>query len=325
MTSDTLSAPADACSPDADRAGPAMPENIARLLYIVRTLLQFGRHLAATIERRATGRGFWLFSAVFGTAELPVMRAYLHRGILRAATLESLLLRRAATGRDVAAPRTGQTAWTEDAKIHPCDEPFRDQLARLTAERAQHDAPVEPDHSASVAQIEAEVRARPIGRSIADICRDLGVVAMMCTRAFRETIVNAIACYHDCAAAECLDDAQQDPQASRPHENEPEPERMGRRTGRCRGAAVRRPWLKIDKGSSRWVASHSPAPACTTENPHPAVRSLPRQACPAQAAPQRSVTPPTCCGGVRRHRPAVARGDEARLTSAKIPDRAIRA
>ena len=155
------------------------------------------------------------------------MRAHLHRGILRAATLESLLLRRAATGRDVAAaPRPGHTASTEDAKVHPCDEAFRDQLARLTAERAQHDAPVDPDDPATAAQIEHEVRARSISRNIADICRDLGVVAMMCTRAFWGTMADAIACHQDCAVAECLDDAPPEPKDSGQHENEPASDRM---------------------------------------------------------------------------------------------------
>jgi len=63
MISSPNTAPADAYAPEANREGPAMPENIARLLYVVRILLDFGHHLAATIERRAAGPGFWLLSS----------------------------------------------------------------------------------------------------------------------------------------------------------------------------------------------------------------------------------------------------------------------
>jgi len=96
MTHTALTPPADACSPDADRAGPAVPENIAGLLYVVGVLLEYGRHLAATIERRAAAPGFGLFAALFGSPRLPVILTYLHRGILRATALETLLLQRAA-------------------------------------------------------------------------------------------------------------------------------------------------------------------------------------------------------------------------------------
>lgn len=232
MTSDTLSSPADAHAPDADRAGPAMPENLARLFYIVHTLLGFGRHFAALIERRTARRGFWLFSAVLGTKKRAAMRASLQCGILRAAALESLLLKRAATGRDVAAasPPT-RAASDEDANAHPCDESFRDQIAHLTAERAQYDAPVDPCNLATAEAIEAEVLARSIGRNIADICRDLGVVAIMCTSAFWDATTDAIACYQDGAAAECLDDTQPEPAllAQQPDEDSA-PEQMDRGT-----------------------------------------------------------------------------------------------
>ena len=210
MISNPLTAPADACSPDADRAGPAVPAHIARLLYVIRILLEFGRHLAATMERRAAAPGFWLFSAVFGTTKLPVILAHLHRGILRAAALESLLLKRAAAGRDVAA--APQPAPAEDANADPCNEPFNAQVARLAAERAQHDAPVDPDNLATEEEIEAEIRARPIGRTIADIRRDLGIVAMMCTREFWDSITDAVACYQDSEPLS-LEDTPPEPQA----------------------------------------------------------------------------------------------------------------
>jgi len=214
MISDTLSASADACAPDANRDGAAMPANIARLLSILRVLLDFGRHLAATIERVAATRDFWLFSAVFGTAKLPVIHAHLRRGLLRAATLESMLLQRAATGRDVAiSPRPTRTAPSEDTD--PCNEPFDAQVARLTADRAQHDAPADPDNPATPEQIESEVRACSIGRAIADIRRDLGIIAMMCTREFWDAMTDATHYFED-TAAEWPQDTHAGPEPSQP-------------------------------------------------------------------------------------------------------------
>ena len=219
MISNTLTAPADAFAPDPDRDGAPMPANISGLLSILRVLLHFGRHLAATIERVAATRDFWLFSAVFGTTSLPVIHAHLHRGILRAVALESLLLQRAATGQDIAASPLPPSAG--DANADPCNEQFEAQTARLTAERAQYDAPADPANLATAEQIESEVRARPIGRTIAEIRRDLGIIAMMCTREFWDAMTDATR-YFENAAAECPQHTQSGPdQSALTQENEP--------------------------------------------------------------------------------------------------------
>jgi len=289
MTSNALATPADACSPDADRAGPAMPENIARILYVVRVLLEYGRHLAATIERRAAAPGFWLFSAVFGTARLPVIAAHLHRGILRATALESLLLQRAAAGRDVAAaPLHGHAAPSTDANTDPCNEPFEAQVARLTAERAQHDAPVDPDNLSAAEQIEAEVRVRPIGRTIADIRRDLGIVAMMCTRELWDALTGTIACYEDSAATVCVEDVPPETESCQPeHENDPEQEQKDR------GASLdSRPKLAFEH-RGRLVNPFRPKPTPT----------LPRHNVPVmhrRAAVAANATGPPLCAAMKR-------------------------
>ena len=216
MTHDTLSALADADSPDADRAGPAMPEHIARLLYILVTLIDAGRRLAAILEQRTLRRSFWLFRAVFGTPKGVVILAHIHRGIRRAIALESLLREHVAIGRDVVAPPLHTRAVvSEGASADPGNEPFDAQVARLTSERAQHDAPADPDNPATAEQIEAEIRAHPIGRTIDNIRRDLGIVAMMCTPAFWDAITDAIIRYQD-SAAECLDDPQPELDSVRP-------------------------------------------------------------------------------------------------------------
>ena len=228
MTSNPSTAPTDADAPDANQAGPAMPGNIARLLYILRILLEYGRHLLATMERRAAAPGFWLFRAVFGTAELTVIGTCLRRGIQRATALESLLLQRAAAGRDV--EQSPLPAPAADPKADPCNEPFNAQIARLTAERAQHDAPADPDNPATTEQIASEVRTRPIGRTIADIRRDFGIIAMLCTRGFWDAMADAITRYEDSAAV-CPEEPQPEPERiPQAQANEPAQEQMDRGT-----------------------------------------------------------------------------------------------
>jgi len=231
MTHNPPAAPVDACSPDATRAGPAMPENIARILYIVRILLAFGRHLADTIECRAASNGFWLFRAVFGTSRLPVIQAYIHRAILRASALETLLLARAAAGHDVAPTPAPRATGAAIAEAGPDGEPLDAQVDRLVAERARLDAPADPANLATAAQIEAEVLARPIGRTISDIRRDLGVVADMCTTEFWSATTGAIACYSASAAVWREDNQSAPAFAARPVKNDPSPQQESRRPG----------------------------------------------------------------------------------------------
>ena len=265
MTHNVLSAPTDACSPDADRAGPAVPENIARILYVVRILLGFGRHLAATIERRAAGEGIWLFRAVFGTDRLPVILAYIHRAILRATALETLLLMRAAAGHDVA-PALLDTGAAASAAAGPGEDPFSAQVARLAAERAQHDAPIDPANLATAEQIEAEVLARPIGRTINDIRRDLGLVAIMCTPGFWGAATSAIACY-GASAALWREDSQPTPACSPPAaENGPKTQHKPQGPGtRHRRRAGHAPHVIARSEATKQPRSQEPPPCAPPE------------------------------------------------------------
>ena len=269
MISNPNIAPAGACSPDPDRASTAMPENIARLLAVLRILLEFGRHLAATIELRATRDGFWLFRAMFGTAQLPVIHAYLYRGILRATALESLLLQRAAAGRDLAAapPATSGTP----ANADPCDEPFNAQIARLHAERARHDAPVDPDNLATSLQIEAEVRDRSISRTIDDIRRDFGVVAIICTTQFWADITDATSRYGASAAVWPVYGKPVPAPSGQQPANDPHSDQSPRRPSiRHRSRANQATPLATTQASG--APSHSPQPPA---NPHPAPQNCP--------------------------------------------------
>ena len=271
-----------------------MPENIARVLHVVRILLEFGRHIADTIEHRMTGPGAWIFTAVFATTKLPIMRAHLHRGILRAAALESLLLKRAATGRDVAPlPLPAPAAPGAGPPDDPCHEPFPAQVARLVAARQQYDAPVDPDHLADAEAIEAEVRARPIGRTIADICRDLGLVAMMCTGEFWDAATRAIAGYPQGAAAECLEPT---PPAPEPLQQQPDkiPDTEHMPSAPMDRAPMTYPSRTpaFQTGGRRFVSSRSrPAPAASRGNVL-VLHRYPARAPAATGPPQRAAMQP---------------------------------
>ena len=103
MEADIPDTPGPASPPDPppDHPGDAMPEYIAVVLQVVGILLGYGRHLRATIGRRATAPTFPLIAACFGTANLSTILAHLNRGILRATALQNMLFARAETGPDI--------------------------------------------------------------------------------------------------------------------------------------------------------------------------------------------------------------------------------
>jgi hypothetical protein len=188
--------------PQQDRSGETIPANIAQVLHIVRILLGYGRHLAATLEHRAAARGFSVIAQCFGTAKVSVILAQLCRGIMRAVALERVLLARAARGRDltVQEPRTTvprEAPSTPEPGTEPQapSSPAAWTAAPSRIRPAGPDAPLDLAHLPTMAQLEAEVHRRPIGRVIADICQDLGVAPSLCAGGFWNDIFDALRCY----------------------------------------------------------------------------------------------------------------------------------
>jgi hypothetical protein len=195
--------------PPTDRPGKPVPEGIAAVLSIVAILVEYGRHLADTIEHRALWRGFATIAQFFGTASLPVMLAHIQRGIMRAVVLERMLRRRAARGRDLAflarrvrarreaepaapqaEPAPAVAAGPQPAEAPPAQQPAAGPVRRgFTAEQLTLDT------LPSMAQLEAEVRRRPVGQTIVDICRDLGVSPSLCEGSFWDRVFMAIRWY----------------------------------------------------------------------------------------------------------------------------------
>ena len=182
-------------------AQPLPPNNIALLLHAVRILLDYGRHLLDTVRHRATAPNFNAIAACFGTANLSTILAHLNRGILRAAALERMLLARAATGRDidvVEPPHPRATSHQPAAADAP------NTAARPTPrpQPPRHPAPPAgtiPNSSCPPSQdLERQVRRRPLGRTIFDICLDLAVVPGFCTGEFWNELFEIM---HSSAAA----------------------------------------------------------------------------------------------------------------------------
>ncbi|HEY2618203.1 MAG TPA: hypothetical protein VGI78_12750 [Acetobacteraceae bacterium] len=164
---------------------------IGRVLSVVRKLIDYGKQIAGTVQQRAAAPGFSHFDRPFGTIDLAVILARITCGLRRAAALEARLCRRAARGQDLAptpirlpatsGPRTARQVAPPDAapesqSADPTEDP---RLARLPTE----------------AEIAAEVRRRPVGAVIADICRDLGVLPGQLDRAFWDELSRAIIIY----------------------------------------------------------------------------------------------------------------------------------
>ena len=184
--------------PPKDRPGKPLPQNIADLLTVLHILVGYGAHLAETLERRAAARTFSAIAQFFGTARVPAIRARLARGLLRCMALERVLLARAARGRDLVfykprAPRTraAQVPGAQAANIAATNPP-----RHTSGPRPDPDAVPDPDALPTLEQLEAEIRRRPIGRAIADICADLGVSPSLCERTMWLALFEAIMWYH---------------------------------------------------------------------------------------------------------------------------------
>ncbi len=170
--------------------GEAIPNNVAVVLHAVDVLIGYGRHLIDTLRQRAAApKNFSAIAANFGTANLSTILAHLNRGMMRAAILERVLLIRASKGKDIELiePRT-PAPQQEPAQAGTQPEQPAEPLAS-TPERAARLSRLAGRDESEPFMPEAwymarQVRRRPIGRTILDICLDLAVVPGFCHSAY---------------------------------------------------------------------------------------------------------------------------------------------
>ena len=209
----TEPAPGPASAPAPKPARPArnmtissIPAGIAALLHTLRILIGHGRHLCDIAPARVGKPDFNAVTSCFGTNRLFAVLAHLQRGLMRAIALEHMLLGRAASGRDIrvvgpgkrrcAAPRepadpadpSADAGADTDAGADAARRPAR----RSSRPRYSNDPEV---YMPTMEEMDAQVRRRSIGRSIAEICLDLGVAPRFCFGPFWNDVFELIRAY----------------------------------------------------------------------------------------------------------------------------------
>jgi hypothetical protein len=156
-----------------------VPPCIAFLLKIVRVLLGYGRQLDQNIPDHAIHPRFATLAAGFGTHDVRRILGHVQRGILRAMMLERFLLARAAQNRDIDPEQPPAPAEPADIEALELKLPVPSQPR---AKPGQKTGPDDPMHFAmpTLKELEFQVRRRSVGRTIAEICMDLGITPSGC-------------------------------------------------------------------------------------------------------------------------------------------------
>jgi hypothetical protein len=168
-----------------------VPPCIAFVLHVVRVLLRYGRQLDETLPTKADHPRFSTLAAGFGTHDVRRILAHIQRGILRAMMLERYLLARAAQDRDIEPIHPPEPA--EPAEIDALDLKLRPP-SQPRPKPAQKADPDDPLHFSipTLKELESQVRRRPVGRTIAEICMDLGVTPSACDGATWDEILQVL-------------------------------------------------------------------------------------------------------------------------------------
>jgi hypothetical protein len=175
-----------------------IPGRIGGVLKVLAALIAHARHFAATATTHAETPEFAVAAAVFGTYNLPTILHRMQRGLLRALALRDYLLARAARGHNL------RFIWPPYVELQPHHRPPakpvpRPRRAPLHPRRPEP-ALLDADDPAACRlptpeEFAAEVRRRPVGRTIAFICMDLGLVPGLCEGAFWDQVAQVLRRY----------------------------------------------------------------------------------------------------------------------------------
>jgi hypothetical protein len=141
----------------------------ARLVSLLRKLIDYGHDLARTVQQRAAAGTLVTVMVHFGTKDCALILARITRGLMLANALEARLASHPVRPDTEPAPDAEPAPDTEPAAVRAPAEG-----ARRTARRAVP-RPSLPDLP-TAEEIAAALRHRPAAAVIADICRDLGIV-----------------------------------------------------------------------------------------------------------------------------------------------------
>jgi hypothetical protein len=143
-----------------DPSGTDKPTRSAGLLALIRNLIAFGKQIVASLSQGGSLSDL-PHGPRFGTGDIALIVARITRGLRRAEALEARIARNAVRFDAEPKPRNAPA----EPKSHP---------ARPAVQRGDDEASLLA-HLPSEEEIAAEVRRRPVGAVIADICRDLGI------------------------------------------------------------------------------------------------------------------------------------------------------
>jgi hypothetical protein len=137
------------------------------LLHIVRWIIVFGKDFAAALQQRAATADFRHIAHRYRTSDIKLILARITRGLMLAGALEAKLAERVAHGRDEpnAPARPPAPRAPRDGAASGCRAPRRTNIIDLPLDRLP-----------TAEEIASELRRRPIGAIIADICRDIGIM-----------------------------------------------------------------------------------------------------------------------------------------------------
>jgi len=176
-----------------------IPGRIWGVLKVLATLITHARFFTATAATRVDVPEFASAAAVFGTYQLPIILRRIQRGLLRAIALQEYLLARAARGRDL------RFAWPPTHEQPHHRRPAPQKRTAPQAPRLRDPALLDPEDPDSLRlptpeELAAEVRRRPVGRTMVSICLDLGLVPGFCDGDFWDQIYHILRRYGGCFA-----------------------------------------------------------------------------------------------------------------------------
>jgi len=149
--------------PQPHRPAPGdAPSRTGRLLGLIRKLIDYGKELAGTLQQRPSAETIFDITRNFGTLSIALILARITRALRIAAALETRLANRPA--------RPDKSRATTRAP-----SPRKPRATRPAA-RHQDDPASLLDHFPTPEEIAAQLRHRPVGAVLVDICGDLGIV-----------------------------------------------------------------------------------------------------------------------------------------------------